>query len=65
MDRPERQLYYASKRERLLAITIFLLMLISFFIHLSAFADVFLQNMEFENNQTQIKSIYQFFFSFD
>jgi len=56
MDREESQFYYGSKRERLLGITILLLMLMSFFLHLCAFAEIFSKNSEYENNQTEIKS---------
>ena len=57
MNRDENLIHYASKRERIFALTIFLLMLMSFFLHLCAFADIFFKNSHLElNNQTEIIS---------
>jgi len=62
MNRDENQMYYASKRERLLAITIFLLMLTSFFLHLCAFSDIFFRNLDYQQkNETEIKSKNKYF----
>jgi len=52
MNRDENQIHYASKRERLLGLTIFLLLIMSFFFHLCAFGEIF-----FKNNQMETKSI--------
>lgn len=57
MNQDESEYYYASRRERFLGIIIFLLLLFSFFVHLSAFVDVSLKNFQPEKvNQTEIKS---------
>jgi hypothetical protein len=62
MNRDENQFHYASKRERLLAVTIFLLMLMSFFLHLCAFSDIFFRNLDYQQkNQTEIRSEKQYF----
>ncbi|CAF0766672.1 unnamed protein product [Adineta steineri] len=55
MNRDGHQLYYASRRERLLALLILLLILMSFFLHLSSFADIMFKNFDLANNQTKIK----------
>jgi hypothetical protein len=54
----ETQLRYASRRERCLAITIFFLVLTSFFLHLIAFSDVFWRNTEDQNNRSNFSSKY-------
>jgi hypothetical protein len=56
MDQEDNGLHYPSRRERLLAITIVFLMMMSFFLHLSAFGNVVFKDLESENNQTEIKS---------
>jgi len=56
MDQEDNGLHYPSRRERLLAITIVSLMMMSFFLHLSAFGNVVFKDLESENNQTEIKS---------
>lgn len=56
MDREESQIHYASKRERLVAVTIFMLMLLSFFLHLCALSGVLLKNIDEQNNQTDANS---------
>jgi hypothetical protein len=63
MNRDENHSYSSSKYERLLALTIFLLILISFFLHLCAFADIFVKNNEYENNEIELKSKNLFLFN--
>jgi hypothetical protein len=58
MERDENEISYASKRARLLAVTIFILMIVSFFLHLCAFGDLFFKNIDY---QTDIKSMKIFF----
>jgi len=63
MDQEDTGLHYPSRRERLLAVTIVLLMMMSFFLHLSAFGNVVFKDLESENNQTEIIKSRNLFFN--
>ena len=54
MEREGIQLFVVSKRDRLLTIVIFFLMIISFILHLSVFVDIFFQNNAHQNNRTEL-----------
>jgi hypothetical protein len=54
MERDDSQIYNVSKRARLLAVMIFIIMIVSFFFHLCAFGDLFFNDLD---SQTDIQSM--------
>ena len=49
MNRDDSQVEYASKGARLLAMIIFLFMLVSFILHLCAFAEIIFKNVDHQS----------------
>jgi hypothetical protein len=57
MERDQSQIHNISKRARLLAVTIFIIMIISFFFHLCAFGELFFKDV---NSPTDGQSMTKF-----